>query len=108
MMTGDVPSGALVAIGWLLILVGAGLAIWNQIIKQGKTGQSIGKGVLNIKLVREDDGQPMGAGMCFVRQITHALDSAACGIGYLWPLWDQKNQTFADKIMSTVVVKTEQ
>ncbi|MDQ1539752.1 MAG: hypothetical protein QOH29_478, partial [Actinomycetota bacterium] len=25
-------------------------------------------------------------------------------LGYLWPLWDSKRQTFADKILKTVVV----
>jgi uncharacterized RDD family membrane protein YckC len=25
-------------------------------------------------------------------------------LGYLWPLWDDKRQTFADKICSTVVL----
>ena len=25
-------------------------------------------------------------------------------IGFLWPIWDSKRQTFADKIMNTVVV----
>ncbi len=27
-----------------------------------------------------------------------------CYIGYLFPLWDQKRQTLADKIMHSVVV----
>ena len=26
-------------------------------------------------------------------------------IGYLWPLWDPMRQTFADKLMKTVVIK---
>jgi hypothetical protein len=26
------------------------------------------------------------------------------GVGFLWPLWDRKRQTFADKLMSTVSV----
>jgi uncharacterized RDD family membrane protein YckC len=25
-------------------------------------------------------------------------------VGYLWPFWDDKKQTFADKIMRTIVV----
>jgi uncharacterized RDD family membrane protein YckC len=28
-----------------------------------------------------------------------------CYVGYLWPLWDDKRQTFADKILGTVVVE---
>ena len=49
-------------------------------------------------------GQPIGALMTFARQLVHLLDALACYIGYLWPLWDAKRQTFADKIMSTVVI----
>jgi hypothetical protein len=25
-------------------------------------------------------------------------------MGYLWPLWDDKRQTFADQVMKTVVI----
>lgn len=78
--------------------------IWNTCIRQGRTGYSIGKGVLGIKLISEQTGQPMGGGMSFVRQLAHIVDSLPCDIGYLWPLWDSKRQTFADKIMKTVVI----
>ena len=46
--------------------------------------------------------------MAFVRDIAHILDSIICGlpIGWLWPLWDAKRQTWADKVMKTVVVTT--
>ena len=42
--------------------------------------------------------------MSFVRQLAHVFDSLVCYLGWLWPLWDPKNQTLADKVMSTVVV----
>ncbi len=42
--------------------------------------------------------------MAFGRDICHILDSLACYIGWLFPLWDAKRQTFADKIISTVVI----
>ena len=63
------------------------------------------KGIIGIKLIGESTGQPIGALMAFVRQLAHFLDSLLCYIGYLWPLWDDKRQTFADKILSTVVVR---
>jgi uncharacterized RDD family membrane protein YckC len=102
--TGQQPGGASALIFWLLALVSLGINIWNRWFKQGSTGQSIGKQVLGIKLLRESDGQPIGPLMAFVRDICHILDGV-CFIGYLWPLWDAKKQTFADKILSTVVVK---
>ncbi|MGL5809368.1 MAG: RDD family protein [Nocardioides sp.] len=95
--------------GLMLNLIGSainlGIFIWNVCLKQGKTGQTVGKGVLGIKLVSEETGQPIGGLMSFVRQIVHILDAIACLIGYLWPLWDAKRQTFADKILKTVVVE---
>jgi uncharacterized RDD family membrane protein YckC len=94
-------------ISLLLILVGvvtyAGFWIWNVCIRQGRTGFTIGKGTMGIRLLDEPTGQPVGALMSFLRQIVHIVDGI-CYVGYLWPLWDAKKQTFADKIMHTVVV----
>ncbi len=92
----------------VLILVGVvtSLAfwIWNSCLRAGRTGYSIGKGVVGIRLVSASSGLPIGAGMAFLRQILHVVDSLPCYLGYLWPLWDAKRQTFADKILSTVVI----
>ncbi|WP_128379116.1 RDD family protein [Streptomyces cavernae] len=96
-------STLLVAVGAIALLA---IAIW-QLIQEGRTGQTIGKKALGIRLVRERDGQPLGIGMAFVRRIAHFLDSIACYVGWLWPLWDSKRQTFADKVCSSIVIKTQ-
>ncbi|MGW4652099.1 RDD family protein [Kitasatospora sp. NPDC004289] len=67
-------------------------------------GQSLGQKAVNIRMVREADGQKLSFGAAFGREALHILDGFCC-VGYLWPLWDAKKQTFADKIMGTVVVK---
>src|SRR5713226_2251324 len=85
----------------IFILAALGITIYNRWIQAGRTGQSWGKMALGIKLVSEETGQPIGGGMAFVRDICHILDSLACYIGWLFPLWDAKRQTFADKIMKT-------
>lgn len=73
---------------------------------QGTTGQTVGKQVLKIKLLKEADGQVIGFGMAFIRYFLHFIvDGLPCLIGFLWPLWDSKKQTFADKILQTVVIK---
>lgn len=94
-------------VGVVLALVGSalmlGLTIWNRYVRAGRTGQSWGKKVVGIRLVRESDLRPIGAGMAFVRDIAHIVDGFFY-LGYLWPLWDPKRQTFADKICSTVVL----
>jgi len=92
----------LVVVGYVITL---GLLIWNVFLRQGRTGQSLGKQALGTRLVSLQTGQPIGAGMAFVRYICHFLDGLPCYIGYLWPLWDEKRQTFADKIVGTVVVR---
>lgn len=92
------------AVAILIYIVAIGFGIWN-LLRQGKTGQTLGKKQCGIYVVREADGQYTGGGMAIVRAIAHIVDGIPCYIGYLWPLWDAKKQTFADKIMGTVVVK---
>ena len=93
------------AIVWFLFAI-ASIAWWiyNRCIQAGRTGQSLGKRTLHMRLLSERTGEPIGGGMAFARDICHILDSLACYIGWLFPLWDAKRQTFADKIVSTVVV----
>jgi uncharacterized RDD family membrane protein YckC len=87
----------------LFVLVALAYTIYNRWILGGQ-GQSLGKRAMGIKLIGEETGQPIGTLMALVRDICHALDSLACYIGWLFPLWDAKRQTFADKIMRTVVI----
>ena len=91
-------------IGLLMLLASIGWWIYNRCIQAGRTGQSLGKKTLHMRLLSEKTGEPIGAGMAFARDICHILDSLACYIGWLFPLWDAKRQTFADKIVGTVVV----
>ncbi|GAA2350069.1 hypothetical protein GCM10009854_29770 [Saccharopolyspora halophila] len=110
-------SGEGMPVGVVILLVFVGIAylgilgfsIWNLCYRRGTTGQTIGQKYMRIKTVSEQTGQPIGFGMAFVRQLAHIVDSIICGlpIGWLSPLWDDKKQTWADKIMSTVVVSAE-
>ena len=106
MTTTSFHGGALVVLLFFLGgLTSLLFTIWNTYVKQGTTGYTIGKGVMGIRLLGEQTGQPVGAGMAFVRSLVHVLDTLACYVGWLWPIWDGKRQTFADKIMKTVVVR---
>jgi len=78
--------------------------VWNFGYRQGTTGSSIGKSIMKFKVVSEKTWQPIGFGLSIVRQLAHIIDGAICYIGYLFPLWDAKRQTIADKIMTTVCV----
>lgn len=95
-------------IGYLLIglgyFVALGFSIWNNGIRQGKTGQSIGKGVLGIYVIRHETGQYLGAGAGSLRWLLAQILGGFCFVNYLWPLWDDKNQTWHDKVVGSVVV----
>ncbi|MGC4110000.1 MAG: RDD family protein [Nocardioides sp.] len=91
----------------VLIIFGAlttlAFFVWNICIRQGRTGASVGKSVLAIRLVNSDL-QPIGGGWCFLRYLLHIIDGLPCYLGYLWPIWDSRKQTFADKILTTFVI----
>ncbi|MFI9236156.1 RDD family protein [Streptomyces sp. NPDC053079] len=102
----DTDTAALVpgiAVMGVSLLVAMFLGFW-MMYRQGKTGQTPGKKALGISVVRERDGLPIGFGMTFVRNLCHMVDGIFY-LGYLWPLWDEKKQTFADKIIGTVVIR---
>ncbi len=101
------------ALGLIMLLVtyvaAIGFSIWNLLIKQGSTGQTIGKEKQGIKLVKDETGQPVGGGMAFVRYLlAGAISGITCGIygllDYLWPLWDPEKKRLTDKILKMSVV----
>lgn len=94
--------GAICMLLAFVLMVGAGLFFAYQ---EGSTGQTLGKRVVGIRVIRETTGQPIGFGMAIVRKLAESVNSFACYLGWLWPLWDEKKQTLGDKIMGTIVVK---
>ena len=54
-----------------------GWTIYNRWYQGGTTGQSLGKKVLNLRLVSEETGQPIGMLMAFVRDICHIVDASS-------------------------------
>jgi uncharacterized RDD family membrane protein YckC len=104
----DAQSGAVSGPGplyYVFLLLAFLVTGYNRWFLAGRTGQSWGKKALGVRLVKEATGQPIGAGMAFLRDLAHFVDGIICYIGYLFPLWDAKKQTLADKIVSTLVVK---
>jgi uncharacterized RDD family membrane protein YckC len=102
-------QGAFALFGILLPLA---YGVWNYGYRQGTTGSSIGKSVMKFKVVSEKTWQPIGFGLSLVREIIYWVASAACGVVWLvavlFPLWDPKRQSLADKIMTTVCVPLDQ
>ncbi|WP_111511900.1 RDD family protein, partial [Mycobacterium kyogaense] len=100
------PSALGATVSILASVLTFAYVIWNYGYRQGTTGSSIGKSVMKFKVVSEKTFQPIGFGLSVVRQLAHTVDTIICYIGYLFPLWDGKRQTLADKIMTTVCLPT--
>lgn len=105
-------SEPLGAVAFVLVVLGmVGFTVWNHVILQGSTGQTLGKRRQRIKLVADSTGQPVGVGMTLVRYlVATALSSFTCGVGgildYLWPLWDDDNKRLTDKVLKFSVITT--
>jgi len=88
----------------ILIYIAAVFVSFYNVYQGGATGQSWGKKIIGIRLLAEGTGQPIGGWLGILRAFAHIIDGIPCYIGYLWPLWDAKKQTFADKVMGSVVI----
>ena len=102
-------NGGQLAIGGLLIGLGillmVGIQIWNRIFKMGRTGQSVGKKVMGLKLINEQTGQPIGALQAFLRELLSGVINQVFYISYLWMLWDDNKQTLHDKVVHSTVIE---
>ena len=115
--TAVIATLALVALttpqrGWLWWVFTAAAALTlvamlvNRWLLPTITGFSLGRALLGIA-VRKPDGSPVGVSRLLARDVAHLLDTAALFIGWLWPLWDRRNRTFADLLLRTEVHTVE-
>lgn len=104
------PIGVLLlilAIFWLPVMW-----IYNQIIRQGKSGQTIGKSRVGTKLVKEQTGQPIGVGHSFLRWFLGWILGAVTGslftvVDLIFPAFDSKRQRVLDKMLGTIVIDSK-
>ncbi|RMG45645.1 MAG: RDD family protein [Acidobacteria bacterium] len=85
---------------------GMGLVyLFNHLGLSALTGQTVGKMVVGIRVVRAD-GRPLGWRRALGRHtLGYAISGVPLGIGFLWALWDSEKQAWHDKIFATRVVK---
>lgn len=101
------PSGGGIAVMILCYAGSFAYMIWNVGFRQGKTGQTWGKRALGIAVIGEQTGAPLGVGLSIGRQFAQIVNALPCYIGFLFPLWDAKAQTFADKMIGSIVVAAQ-
>ncbi|MCE2488730.1 MAG: RDD family protein [Anaerolineae bacterium] len=66
-------------------------------------GQTPGKKLMNIRVIKED-GSAIGDGDAIIRVLVGWISGAVFLIGYIWALFDQRNQTWHDKAVGSLVV----
>ncbi len=96
----------------LLVLYAALLVLPSayQWLMVGRSGQTLGKMALGVKVVRAEDA----GRVTYARAAGRVASTWVLGIvtlpllvAYLWPLWDRRNQTIYDKMVNTIVVRVE-
>jgi uncharacterized RDD family membrane protein YckC len=70
------------------------------------TGGSVGKRIVGLRIVREDLQAP-GWGVGLGRTAAAWLSWPVVGLGFLWGLWDERGQTWHDKMAGTYVVRAD-
>ena len=80
------------------------LFIFNFVVLAARAGQTVGKRLVGIRIVRVD-GTPTGYGTVFRRHcVGYILSSLPLLLGFVWVIWDAKHQGWHDKIAGTTVV----
>ncbi len=100
------PDGALIAAGIAIAVLGWLFVAFIYLRALGKTGQTWGRRIVGIKVIGETTGEPIGFGRALGRQLFASFISGQIlYLGYLWMLWDDKKQTWHDKVVGSIVVE---
>jgi len=97
------------AAGGLFLLMALATGVLYFLWPTASSGQTLGKKMLNIKVV-DESGYAPGWGKSFMRYVVgfgleNLLMYVMIGLlGWLWPLWDANKQAWHDKIGGTFVI----
>ncbi len=78
--------------------------IYNWYFLTQQHGQTLGKRMMKIRVVKITDAPLEGADV-LVRYVGYYINSFVFGIGWIWALFDSRKQGWHDKLASTLVVK---
>lgn len=82
------------------------VSVLYYVMMTANYGATLGKMALKIKVVSEETGENLTYGGAILREfVGKFVSSAVLGLGYFWMLWDDKKQTWHDKIGRSLVVK---
>ena len=96
-------SGSLPALPSVLYGV---IVVLYYVLLEGYLGQTVGKMVLGIKVVREDNGAASGLGGATIRPLLRLIDGLfSCLVAFIAVLVSRKNQRLGDMAAHTLVVR---
>ena len=99
------PTGggwAILGVAYLAMVLAA---FWYIGEFEGRRGATIGRKVMGCKVVKAGTDETLGFGRAIGRYFARIPSSFICYLGYFWMLWDDKSQTWHDKIVGSQVVK---
>jgi uncharacterized RDD family membrane protein YckC len=101
------PDGAALGGGIAIAVAGVILVFVLYTVRLTATqGQTWGRRIANVKVVRADNGEPPGWGRAFGRVLfAQFISGQCCYLGYLWMLWDTDKRTWHDMVAGTRVIK---
>jgi uncharacterized RDD family membrane protein YckC len=101
---GGTASASLGTLGTLILLI---ISFGYYALLEGYLGQTLGKMLLGIKVVREDNGEVPGFGAAAIRTVMRVIDVLpfAYLVGFIAVLFSGKNQRLGDMLANTLVVR---
>lgn len=93
------------ATGYVFFSIGALMNMAYYTIFHGMGGQTPGKWVVGVKVIR-DNGEEMTLGYAFLRWVGYLVSYTFLCLGFLWVAFDGRKQGWHDKIAGTLVIRT--
>ncbi len=85
---------------WVLALLGVYyVGFWTR------GGQTLPMKTWHVRLVRAEDGGPVGLARAIHRYVLAVLGTVALGLGFAWALVDRDRQFLHDRLARTALVK---
>jgi uncharacterized RDD family membrane protein YckC len=101
------PDPGLSPLGGLFLVLAIFSGPLYYVLLEGRPeGQTLGKRAMGIRVVRKANGAPLGLGLSVARFLARFVNFLTLGFGLLWAAWDPLHQTFHDKIVGTLVVRS--
>ena len=91
----------------VLLLIGLATSIIYYVGFWTKSGQTIGKSAVGIKVVGHD-GEPISVGKALIRYIGYIISGVVLALGFIWILFDRKRQGWHDKLAGTFVIDVDE